>query len=53
MRRLYFHEAHSGAVNDDELLARQAEPQSEAERFVRGLGLVEILGRGRPPMLGG
>lgn len=32
-------------MNDDELLARQAELQGEAERFVRELGLVEILAR--------
>jgi hypothetical protein len=31
-------------VNDDALLARQAELQSEAATFVRELGLIEILG---------
>jgi hypothetical protein len=32
-------------VDDDALLARQAELQSEAATFVRELGLVEVLGR--------
>jgi hypothetical protein len=40
-------------VNDDALLARQAGLQRDAEEFVRGLGLVELLGRaGRVVPLG-
>jgi hypothetical protein len=44
---------HSGLVNDDTLLARQAALQREAATFVRELGLIEMLGRaGRVLQLG-
>jgi hypothetical protein len=40
-------------VNDEALLARQADLQRDAETFVRELGLIELLGRaGRVLQLG-
>jgi len=44
---------HSARVDDEALLARQADLQREADAFVCGLGLVELLGRaGRVVQLG-
>jgi hypothetical protein len=44
---------HSGSVNDDALLVRQAELQRDAATFIHELGLIELLGRaGRVLQLG-